>query len=222
MTCVDWSWLEDAVAFLRARVERYCKPKTTSVSGPSSQDKLVTTVHAGFDYGADDELDFDEGPHHHPELPSVAVEAVAYARKHGGWDLYLFEPKGSLPPEFEASRVDQFHIFLRTAHSHDEISQILEEVEVRLWPDYCRDLYYRESGGRRVINKITGHLDRHGAQHMWVSSVGNGDYELRIRRKDFPLAAEIVASNIKIIGDPVRQRALLAAVTNWEICPLPS
>ena len=198
MTCVDWSWLEDAVAFLRTRFELYCKPKTTSVSGSLPQDKRVTTVEAGFDYGADGELDFDEDAHYHPEgVLSVAVEAVAYLRKHGGWDVYLCEAKGSLPPEFELARVDPFHIFLRTAHSHDEIDQILEEVEVRLWPLYCCDLYYRESGGRRVIGKITGHLNRHGAQHMLVSSARNGDYELRIRRKDFPLAAEIAASNVK-------------------------
>ena len=57
------------------------------------------------------------------------------------------------------------------------------------------EVFYREAGSRKLIGKIHMHLQKRGARHAWVRSAGEGDWELVIRRKDFPIAAEVVPSN---------------------------
>lgn len=133
--------------------------------------------------------------HAHPRNPAL-VEVVAYERKAGGWDVYVFESIGACP-ELEAGRMDDQHIFIETIGTSGELDRVNEDICTRLGRGYEIAVYFREHGGRRVIGKLVDHLRRGGAQKMHVNAVPNsGDWELRIRRKDFELAAEITQSNV--------------------------
>jgi hypothetical protein len=130
------------------------------------------------------------GVHSHP-LETDRVEIVGYERKAGGWDVYVYEPVGSCP-ELEASRVDDWHIFIETIDSSTELERVAAEINRRLGSGYELAVYFRESGGR-----IYDYLRGRGAQHMWVRAIPNSsDWELVIRRKDFELAGEVEKSNM--------------------------
>ena len=133
--------------------------------------------------------------HIHPSGVNC-VEIVAHLRTDGDYDVYVHEPRGSLPPEFEAARVDDDHVYIASIEEEEDLEFAAQDIERRLGPDYQIALYYREVGSRRIIGKITSHLSKHGALHMWVRSAGNEDWELCIRRKDFRLASEVVESNV--------------------------
>ncbi len=132
--------------------------------------------------------------HTHPS-GSYSVEFVAHYRRDGGLDLFAYEPEGSCP-ELEDGRVDENHIFLARLESERELDAAVEAVMARLGEGYELALFYREAGSRKVIGKICTHLQKHGAHHAWVRSNGKEDWELVIRRKDFPIAAEVVSSNV--------------------------
>jgi len=133
--------------------------------------------------------------HVHPQ-DNHLVEIVAYERLDGAWDVYVFEPTGTCP-ELEADRVDNNHIFVGKMESRFDINRIADTVDRQLGDEYQCEVYYREAGSRRIIGKITAHLMKQGAQHVWVRSTGTGDWELVIRRKDFKLADEVARSNVK-------------------------
>ena len=52
---------------------------------------------------------------------------VAYERRDSGWDVFAFEPVGSVP-ELEANRSDESHIFLRRIESPREIDTVASET----------------------------------------------------------------------------------------------
>jgi hypothetical protein len=81
------------------------------------------------------------------------VEIVAYQRLDQSWDVFIFEPKGSIP-------------------------------------------VYREAGTRRVIDRIFDHLRKQGVCGMEARAQGPGEWEPLIRRKDVPLAEQVILSNI--------------------------
>jgi hypothetical protein len=56
--------------------------------------------------------------------------------------------------------------------------------------------FYQEVGGRRVIQKIVTHLNKHNCNGMGVYSIAEGVWELSILRKDIPIASEIAERNI--------------------------
>ncbi|HIC81119.1 MAG TPA: hypothetical protein EYH07_09345 [Kiloniellaceae bacterium] len=132
--------------------------------------------------------------HTHPS-GSYTVEFVAYYRRDSGLDLFAYEPEGSCP-ELEDGRVDEDHIFLAHLESERELDAAVEAVMARLGAGYEPAVFYREAGSRKLIGKIHTHLQKRGAHHAWVRSNGREDWELVIRRKDFPIAAEVVSSNV--------------------------
>ena len=143
-------------------------------------------------------MDWDKcytGYHVHPRDPH-SVEIVAHERRDKGWDVFAREPAGSCP-ELEADRVDDDHIFIASIDSQEWVENLAYELDRRLGDPYKHEVFYRESGGRRVIGKIQSHLRKNGACHIWVRAAGDGDWELVIRRKDFDLAAQCVASNVR-------------------------
>jgi hypothetical protein len=132
--------------------------------------------------------------HTHPSS-SYCVEFVAYERRDGGWDVFAYEEQGACP-ELEEARVDAEHIFLAHIRSSGEIDGVAETVMESLGDPYHRAVFYHEKGSRKTIGKLYTHLQRAGAKHMWVRSVSDGDWELVLRRKDFPLAEAFIASNV--------------------------
>jgi hypothetical protein len=129
------------------------------------------------------------GLHTHPASPTV-VE-----RRDGEWDVFVAEPAGSCP-ELEGGRIDPHHIFVRRLQDIRQLEDVAEEIETTLGEGYQRVLFYRESGSRRIIQKIVDHLKARGAHAMWVRSTADNEWELLIRRKDFPIAGEIILSNV--------------------------
>jgi hypothetical protein len=132
--------------------------------------------------------------HTHPS-DSYCVEFVAYERRDGGWDVFAFEPEGSCP-ELDADRIDAEHIFVERIANSAEIDVVAKSVMEKLGDGYRSAVFYREVGSRRLIGKIQSHLQKAGAGSIWVRSSGSNDWEIVIRRKDFPVAEEIAASNV--------------------------
>ena len=132
--------------------------------------------------------------HTHPR-GSYCIEFVAYERRDGGWDVFAYEEKGACP-ELEEARVDAEHIFVEHIASAAEIDVVAKAVMEKLGDGYRSAVFYREAGGRRLIGKIQSHLQKAGVGSIWVRSAGNGDWEIVIRRKDFPLGEKIAASNV--------------------------
>jgi hypothetical protein len=132
--------------------------------------------------------------HTHPS-GSYCVEFVAYERRDGGWDVFAYEEEGSCP-ELEEARVDVEHIFLAHVQSGAEINKVAAAVMENLGSAYRHAVFYRETGGRKIIGKIHTHLQNAGARHMWVRQAATGDWELVIRRKDFALAEQVAGSNV--------------------------
>lgn len=139
-------------------------------------------------------MDWDQytDNHAHPADLTV-VEFVAYERLDGDWDVYVVEPKGSCP-ELDGSRVDENHIFIRRARS-EELDQVVAEVEKKLGDGYQRVPFYRETGSRKTIQQIRDHLREQGAYGISIHKDARKEWVIIIRKKDFPLASEIITSN---------------------------
>jgi len=56
--------------------------------------------------------------------------------------------------------------------------------------------FYREIGGRRIIQRIITHLKQHNCSGMSVRSVAKDTWLLSINKKDVSLASEIAEQNI--------------------------
>lgn len=133
--------------------------------------------------------------HTHLDVP-LGIEVVAYERKGGGWDLFLFEPPGSCP-ELESARVDDQHLFIETVSTATELDQAARTLCDRLGSGYKLAVYFREAGGRRTIGQLVDHLRSRGAHQVHVRSVPDStDWELVLRQKDFAIASEFAKSNV--------------------------
>ena len=132
--------------------------------------------------------------HKHPSDGSF-VEIVAYERHDRSWDVFIFEPKGSIP-EMESFRTDDNHIFFKNIQSSSELDKAAEEIEKQLGNQYREVPYYRESGTRRTLDRIFDHLRKQGAHGMHIRAEGSDEWVILIRRKDLILAEQVVRSNI--------------------------
>jgi hypothetical protein len=133
------------------------------------------------------------GKHIHPMDPTV-IEIVAYERLDGEWDVFVCEPPGSCP-EYEAARIDNYHMYVERIASHDMLNAAVDRIEAYLGEAYRRVPYYRETGSRRIIQRIRDHLHAHQAGGMFVHSEPPDNWVLYIRRKDISLAQEVAVSN---------------------------
>lgn len=136
------------------------------------------------------------GVHTHPSDPTV-VEIVAYERIDQSWDVFIFEPEGSVP-ELESQRVDEEHILVKNLKTVSELAVAVEEIERKLGAEYEKVLFYKEAGTRRVVGLVYDHLRKLGATGMSLRAQGEGNWELFVRRKDVPLAEQVVFSNIEV------------------------
>jgi|SRR5579871_1364887 len=134
------------------------------------------------------------GSHIHPIDPTV-VEIVAYQRKDKDWDVFVCEPEGSCP-ELESNRSDAQHIFIQKIKDISELARIAGEIEERLGTAYQRTDFYREIGTRRIIQAAISHLQRRGAFGMQVRAAAENEWILSIRKKDVPIASEVVSTNL--------------------------
>ena len=133
--------------------------------------------------------------HHAHAQDSAVVEIVAYERKDGSWDVFVFETAGSVP-ELEDHRTDADHIFIERVLSPDEIDVVARKIDLQLGTGYQPAPFYREKGTRRMIDRLTSHLSRNNAHKYQVRSCGEDEWELHIRRKDFELAKQLMAPNV--------------------------
>ena len=113
----------------------------------------------------------------------------------GKWDVFDFEPFGSCP-ELEEFRVDEDHIFFKTIDSEDQIDHVAEGINELLGDAYELVPYYQESGSRRIIGKINSFLQNANITRIYVHSIGENEWELLIRKKDFPVARKFIEPNV--------------------------
>jgi hypothetical protein len=76
----------------------------------------------------------------------------------------------------------------RIKYDDTDINVLLEECQ--------RINFYREIGGRRIIQRIVTHLQQHNCRGMGVHSEAKDIWLLSIRKKDIPLASEIAEQNV--------------------------
>jgi hypothetical protein len=56
--------------------------------------------------------------------------------------------------------------------------------------------FYREVGGRRIIQKIVAHLNKNHCDGMQVQSIAKDTWVLSIQKKDVQIAGEIAEKNV--------------------------
>lgn len=129
----------------------------------------------------------------HPPPKSGWVELVAYERKSGGWDLFIFEPVGVCPPEWEEHRVDPQHLALGEISGPEQLEEAARLLNAQLGPDYEPVLAHRESvPGKRVeVARGLNYLHKAGCTGYWAQTGADGHSELWARRKDLPLLVRL-------------------------------
>jgi hypothetical protein len=144
-------------------------------------------------------MDMSQYTEWHTHPLSSLFEMVAYERLDGSWDVFVYAPVASVP-ELEATRVDEVHSLAgyvpADALSPEEIQRIADDIEERFGENYRLVLFYEEMAERRIIQRILEHLKRRGAHGMHVGSDGHNKWQLHIRKKDLPIASEVIASNV--------------------------
>lgn len=139
--------------------------------------------------------DIFNSTHEHPSIPGW-VEVVAYERKDKKWDVFLYEPVGSIPI-LEDKRVDEDHIFFKTIESIEDLDNTVKEIHLVIGPEYEPQTYFRENNSRKWVGRIYDHLRNAGKTGISIHEYEPGSWEVVVRKKDFPMAAEIVESNLK-------------------------
>lgn len=133
------------------------------------------------------------------------VEVIAYERRDGGWDAFLFEPPGVLPPDWEAARLDPQHVNLGPVSSPAELQALADRIRVRLGPDYEPVFAFREAeAGERVrINRALSWLKKAGATGYHAQCLPDGRFEMWLRRKDWGVLrrAGLVSDDAPPAGD---------------------
>jgi hypothetical protein len=126
----------------------------------------------------------------HPATP-CHVELVAYERVEGGFDVFVHEPAGVLPADWEGHRVDASHVFLIRIDDTAELEAAVLAVNRRLGPDYERVLGHREQtpGERRTVQRLMHRLHKAGATGYALQQGHEGRWELVVRRRDLALLA---------------------------------
>lgn len=130
--------------------------------------------------------------HVHPS-GFYGLEFIAYERRDGRWDLFAREAQG-VCPELEEGRVDEQHIFLTSLKAPSQIDIAAEAVMAELGDSYDAIVFYKETGGRRVIDRLCEHFMRHRTGFYCIEA--RDLWEFVIRRKDSPLAEEVTPSNV--------------------------
>ena len=130
--------------------------------------------------------------HAHPR-GFYGIDFIAYERCEGWWDLYARETVGSCP-ELEEGRVDDEHVFLKRLVGPGEIDAAAEAVMAKVGDGYRLEVFIREVGGRREIDKICSHLRSRRISYYVMQA--DEVCELLIRHKDLSAAAGIASSNV--------------------------
>lgn len=114
------------------------------------------------------------------------VQLIAYERRDGPWDLFVFEPPGVCPPEWEGERTDGQHLRLGELSGPERMAQAIARLNTQLGPDYEPTLLLREStpGQRTKVNRGLHLLHHGGATGYSAQLSSDGHWELHGRRKD--------------------------------------
>lgn len=130
---------------------------------------------------------------HRRPAHETRIEFIAYERRAGGWDVFVFEPPGVCPPEWERVRVDPQHLHVATIDSADQLREVVLTLESRLDAGYEKVAAYREPrpNERRGIQRRLQWLHKAGATGYAVRVDDAGHAVLWTRRKDLPSIAHL-------------------------------
>jgi hypothetical protein len=117
------------------------------------------------------------------------VALVAYERLAGGWDLFVFEPPGVCPPEWEAERVDPQHLRLGELSAPEQMAKAVASVNAQLGAGFAPAVLLREPtpGPRTKVSRGLHQLHHAGATGYSAKLGADGRWELWGREKDRPL-----------------------------------
>lgn len=127
----------------------------------------------------------------YPNSESV-VELVAYERKSGGWDAFIFEPTGVLPKEWEQARVDSQHVKVADLESSEQMDALAAEVAGLLGAEYEKIVAFRdEVSGRRVeVDRRLHFLHKKGVTGYSIRRDKLGHWYVWMRRRDLRFLEE--------------------------------
>lgn len=125
-------------------------------------------------------------------LQESVVELVAYERKSGGWDAFVFERVGVMPPDWEQARVDEKHIKVADLDSPAQMDDLAREVAALLGSEYEKIVAYREKlpGHRVEVDRRLHFLHKKEATGYSIRREPEGFWILWMRRRDLALLAE--------------------------------
>ncbi len=132
-------------------------------------------------------------PRHLRPQGATWVQFVAYERKSGAWDVFVFEPPGVLPAEWEAARQDGQHVLVGTINSAAELDAFARQTQARLGSGYEPVVAYREPEPDVRSSELTRRLHllhKAGATGYAMRRGADGHFEFWARRKDLSLIPE--------------------------------
>ncbi|WP_201495707.1 hypothetical protein [Rubrivivax sp. A210] len=131
----------------------------------------------------------ESASHFHPDV-GLGLELVAYERKDGSFDLFAFEPAGSVP-EIESARIDSSHIFVANAPNRTEAQAASDCLCERLGEGYQLIQLLEEHGSRALLGRVFDTLRKNGVQHLTVGQIDStANWGLYGRRKDLTAARQ--------------------------------
>lgn len=129
------------------------------------------------------------GRHATPRRPTW-VQLIAYERRDGIWDLFVFEPVGVCPPEWEEHRIDPQHLLVGELSAVELLDDAVPSIHAQLGAEYEPMRAFREErrGARGGVNVRLQRLHHAGATGYSARLGEDGHWELWARRKDLRLA----------------------------------
>jgi hypothetical protein len=131
------------------------------------------------------------GRHVSPAQPTW-VQLIAYERRDGSWDLFVFEPVGICPPEWEEHRIDAQHVRVGELSTLGRLDEAARLIHAQLGAEYEPIAAFREPrpGVRGGVNLRLQRLHHAGATGYSARLGADGHWELWARRKDLHLLGE--------------------------------
>lgn len=132
----------------------------------------------------------------HPTT-SAWLELVAYERVEGGWDAFLFEPKGLVPDAWEEFRTDPEHVFVGRLEKSEELDGVAEKLRKSLPADLEPVRAFREEtpGENRRCKRALHLLHKHGCTGYAMKRATDGHFEFWARKRDLKLIAQLSGSS---------------------------
>jgi len=125
-------------------------------------------------------------PRHAAPTGPTAVAYIAYERRAGGWDVFVFEPPGVCPSAWESNRVDSTHILAASIEQVTDLDAVARALDARLGPEFerCPAFHMPDAAAKRGLGPRLQKLHRAGCTGYEVRHDPDGGETLWVRRKD--------------------------------------